>query len=126
MAIRLIGREKEKEKLDKILQSNQAEFLALYGRRRVGKTFLIRQYLKNNIVFEISGTKEGAKEQQIDNFFAEYLKRSKGQQETLPPKSWHDAFGYLASYLSTLPIKESKHVVFIDEMPWLDLRGRGP
>lgn len=120
MAVKLIGREKEKEKLDKILLSNQAEFLALYGRRRVGKTFLIRQYLKNNIVFEISGTKEGSKEQQINNFFAEYLKRTQGQQETLPPKSWHDIFGYLAKYLSSLPQIASKYVVFIDEMPWLD------
>jgi len=71
---KIIGR--EKEKLDKILQSNQAEFLALYGRRRVGKTFLIRQYLKDNIVFDISGTKEGSKKQQLGNFFAEYLLRT--------------------------------------------------
>lgn len=120
MALTLIGRKKEKEKLDKILLSNQAEFLALYGRRRVGKTFLIRQYLKNNLVFEISGTKEASKEQQINHFFAEYLKRTQGQQETLPPKSWHDIFGYLANYLSRLPQKGAKNVVFIDEMPWLD------
>lgn len=50
MALNIIGREKEREKLDKILQSNQAEFLAIYGRRRVGKTFLIRQHLKGQAV----------------------------------------------------------------------------
>lgn len=59
VATNIIGREIEKEKLNKILQSDQAEFMAIYGRRRVGKTFLIRQHLKENIVFEISGTKEG-------------------------------------------------------------------
>ena len=62
------------------MASNQAEFLALYGRRRVGKTFLIRQYLSNNLVFDISGTNEGSKEQQLTNFFGEYLKRTKGEQ----------------------------------------------
>lgn len=116
----IIGREKEKEKLDKILLSNQAEFLALYGRRRVGKTFLIRQYLKDYIVFDISGTKEGGKEQQIFNFFSEYLVRTQKQKETKLPNSWHEAFDYLAAYLRELPPTDKKYVVFLDEMPWLD------
>ena len=74
-AISLIGREEETQKLDTMLVSPQAEFLAVYGRRRVGKTFLIRQYLKNNIVFDISGTQFGSKKQQMQNFFDEYLSR---------------------------------------------------
>ena len=118
--INILGREKEKAKLDKILQSNQAEFLALYGRRRVGKTFLIRQYLKDKIVFDISGTKEGSKKQQINNFFGEYLAKTRGQRETQTPSSWQDAFRYLAQFLSELPPTTTKHVVFLDEMPWLD------
>jgi uncharacterized protein len=52
-SIKIIGREKEIGKLDKLLSSNQAEFLAIYGRRRVGKTFLIRQHFKNNRVYEL-------------------------------------------------------------------------
>jgi uncharacterized protein len=119
MSLPIIGRTKEKEKLDKIIASNQAEFLALYGRRRIGKTFLIRQYLKNQLVFELSGTKDGSKTQQIANFFDEYLKRTKGASETHTPETWHQAFNYLANYLATLP-ETSKNVVFIDEMPWLD------
>lgn len=120
MAQLIIGREKEKDKLNKILQSNQAEFLALYGRRRVGKTFLIRQHLKDHVVFDISGTKEGAKEQQIHNFFSEYLNRSGAPKDIQPPISWHKAFDYLAGYLSELPRNGMKRVVFLDEMPWLD------
>ena len=120
MAQIIIGREKEKDRLDKILQSNQAEFMALYGRRRVGKTFLIRQYLKENIVFDISGTKEGLKEQQLSNFFEEYQTRNKENQEKKPPKSWQEAFQLLANYLRELPETTSKYVVFMDEMPWLD------
>ncbi len=120
MAQVIIGREKEKEKLDKILQSNQAEFLALYGRRRVGKTFLVRQYLKTNLVFDISGTKDGSKEQQLLNFFSEYLYRTGRQKETAPPQSWHEAFGILANYLSELPQTSVKYAVFLDEMPWME------
>ncbi|MEY4903426.1 MAG: hypothetical protein RLZZ292_1241 [Bacteroidota bacterium] len=120
MALQLIGREQEKAKLDKILLSNQAEFLALYGRRRVGKTFLIRQYLKNHIVFEISGTKDGSKTQQLNNFFGEYLQRTEGKAATQTPKTWHIAFHYLAEYLAKLPKTNQKQVIFFDEMPWLD------
>lgn len=58
---KLIGRIAEIEKLDKLLVSGSAEFLAVYGRRRVGKTFLIRQHLKNNIVFDFTGTRNGTK-----------------------------------------------------------------
>lgn len=118
--IEIIGRGKEKAQLDKIMQSNQAEFLALYGRRRVGKTFLIRQYLKKNIIFDISGTKDGTKSRQISNFFAEYLTRTQAQQETLLPTTWQEMFRYLAKYLSELPTTNEKYVLFLDEMPWLD------
>ncbi|GAA4394786.1 ATP-binding protein [Nibrella viscosa] len=117
---RIVGRTVEKEKLDKLLLSNQAEFLALYGRRRVGKTFLIRQYLQKHLVFDISGTREGAKDRQILNFFNEYLNRTNRQRETQVPANWHDAFAYLAAYLKELPRTGKKQVVFLDEMPWLD------
>ncbi|MEK7258099.1 MAG: ATP-binding protein [Bacteroidota bacterium] len=121
MAYSIIGRENEREKLDKILQSGQPEFLALYGRRRVGKTFLIRQHLKDHLVFDISGTKDGTKEQQVLNFFAEYLMRTKRQKQNLPPKTWQQSFEYLADYLYELPPPpQGKHVVFLDEMPWMD------
>jgi uncharacterized protein len=120
MENQLIGRDSEKERLDKMLRSNQSEFLALYGRRRVGKTYLIRQYLKSSIVFDISGTKEGNKDRQILNFFGEYLARTNREQETQTPTNWHDAFAYLATYLRALPQTDKKHVVFLDEMPWLD------
>jgi uncharacterized protein len=117
---KLYGREKEIEIIDRILSSNQAAFLAIYGRRRVGKTFLVRQYLKDNIIFDFSGTKDGENEQQLINFFAEYTKRSKGKLEKVPPNSWHEAFRYLANYIISLSNKKTKQVVFIDEMPWID------
>jgi len=119
-AITLIGRQEETAKLYTMLQSPQAEFLAVYGRRRVGKTFLIRQYLKPNIVFDITGTQNGSKEQQLANFFDEYLRRVKGKKTMPSPANWHEAFSYLANYLKTLAKAKTKQVVFIDEMPWFD------
>jgi uncharacterized protein len=116
----IVGRDKEIEKLGKILTSPQSEFLAVYGRRRVGKTFLIRQFYKANMVFDFTGAKEATKIQQLQNFFAEYLNRTKGKKETKAPASWFEAFQYLANYLAGLKSTKTKHVVFIDEMPWID------
>ncbi|HMQ46285.1 MAG TPA: ATP-binding protein [Saprospiraceae bacterium] len=120
MAAIIIGREKERVKLNQLLTSNQSEFLALYGRRRVGKTFLIRQHLKDFIVFDLSGSRDGSKEQQLLNFYTELRFRTSKDQALKSPKSWQEAFQLLADYLYTLPPIDGKHVVFLDEMPWLD------
>jgi uncharacterized protein len=118
---KIIGRDAEKRQIEKLLASDQAEFLALYGRRRVGKTFFVREYLQNSLVFDISGSKSGDKSQQISNFFDEYLIRTEAKLETKVPNSWHQMFTYLARYLQTLGTpKFGKHVVFLDELPWMD------
>jgi uncharacterized protein len=117
---KIIGREKEIEKLNKLLTSSGSEFLAVYGRRRVGKTFLIRQYFKSQIVFDFTGAKEASKSKQLENFFAVYLSQTNGKKETKAPESWFEAFRYLANYLTELKSPKTKHVVFIDEMPWID------
>jgi AAA+ ATPase superfamily predicted ATPase len=111
----IIGREQEKVRLDKIMSSPLPEFLALYGRRRVGKTYLIRQHLKDSIVFDLSGTKEGSKSRQISNFFDEYLVRTQARLETKMPEDWHECFKYLAHYLAQLPPTDKKHVVFFKQ-----------
>jgi uncharacterized protein len=117
---KIVGREKEIEKLNKLLTSSGSEFLAVYGRRRVGKTFLIRQHFKSQIVFDFTGAKEASKSEQLENFFAVYLNQTNGKKETKVPESWFEAFRYLANYLEGLKAPKTKHVVFIDEMPWID------
>lgn len=119
-ALPIIGREPEIAIIDRLLQSGQAEFLTINGRRRVGKTYLIRQYLKAHLVFDFTGTKEGSRQQQLTNFFEEYKIRTKGKREKIPPITWQEAFRYLADYLKSLPKSRSKRAVFIDEMPWVD------
>lgn len=116
----LIGRVQEIHKLDELIKSGQPEFLAIYGRRRVGKTFLVRQYLKEKIVFDITGMQKENTAQQLSNFNAELANRINKKKKTEDPVGWHEAFTLLAAYLKGLQKLKSKQVVFIDEMPWLD------
>ena len=117
----IIGRKKELGILDKLLQSESAEFLAVYGRRRVGKTYLLYEHLKSHIVFSFAGSFEQKRGIQLDNFFREYLRSTKGQMETQKPTDWSTAFSYLTDYLYRIQEQSArKLVVFIDEMPWLD------
>jgi len=121
MSKTIIGRDKELKLLDKILASDSAEFLVVYGRRRVGKTYLIYEYLKEQIVFSFSGAFEKPAKFQIGNFFREYMRFTKGQGATKKPQNWSVAFSYLTDYLYELEkTANQKVVVFIDEMPWLD------
>lgn len=124
MANVIIGRKKELDILDKVMASDRAEFLVVYGRRRVGKTYLIYEHLKDHFVFSFSGTFKEPTSTQISNFFREYIRWSKGNKETNTPKDWATAFSYLTDYLYSLD-KNQKAVVFIDEMPWLDTAKSG-
>jgi AAA+ ATPase superfamily predicted ATPase len=65
----IIGRKKEISIFKRILSSQQAEFVAVYGRRRVGKTFLIHEFFsKSDIYLECTGMKDGALKEQISHF----------------------------------------------------------
>ena len=113
----VLGRQKEKELLDELLTSPKAEFVAVYGRRRVGKTFLIRQYLKDNLCFDFTGSDEEDNTVQLANFFREFSRQCIDNQAYL--HNWSEGFALLSDYLYTLD-KTQKVVVFIDELPWLD------
>ncbi len=113
----LIGREREIEVLDRLYQSGNAEFLAIYGRRRVGKTFLITQYFKDKgIFFEITGSPNASTKEQLVNFHEEFYSLFGGERTA--PKTWSEAFGRLQSVIKTLPTSQ-KIVLFFDELPWL-------
>ncbi|MCB0836661.1 MAG: AAA family ATPase [Bacteroidetes bacterium] len=115
----LIGREKEKKTLLEILGSKESEFVAIYGRRRVGKTFLIDEVYKEHIVFEISGLNKGNKQLQLENFTSLINQRLEATAKLIQaPQSWLQAFFILQKYLDKLPTGK-KHVVFFDELPWL-------
>ncbi|MEL6863724.1 MAG: ATP-binding protein [Bacteroidota bacterium] len=114
----LIGRQEEQGILQRALDSKEAEMVALIGRRRVGKTFLIKSFFKDKIAFEITGIQNAPQEEQLQNF-TQQLNRA--AQNTLPlprPNNWLEAFHLLTLFLEKKDKKE-KLVLFFDELPWL-------
>ncbi len=112
----LIGRENEKAVLLKALESNQSEFIAVYGRRRVGKTFLIRETFNYEFAFQHTGILDAPLKEQLSEFQQSLYRQ--GMKRTAMPKTWNEAFHLLEAWLESLP--EGKKVVFIDELPWMD------
>jgi uncharacterized protein len=121
----VVGREQEKEVFKKLIASPQAEFVAIYGRRRIGKTYLVREFFDEKIIFSFTGAYETETQIQIHNFYVE-LQRIWNIEATLKaPQNWSEAFHLLTDYLLTFKTKTDKIVVFIDELPWLDRTGAG-
>ncbi len=112
----LIGREKEQRQLLQLFESDQSEFVALYGRRRVGKTYLVKETFQDKFVFRHTGIQKASKDKQLEEF-AKSLQRS-GMQQVPQLKDWYDAFSALGAYLESLP--QGRKVLFIDELPWMD------
>jgi len=110
-----IGREKEQALLNEYLNSDQSEFIAVYGRRRVGKTSLIQHVIGDDYAFFVAGMNMVTMRMQLTNFIGGI--RRKGVRVSTP-KNWLEAFFALESYLESLP--DGRKVVFIDEMPWMD------
>lgn len=110
-----IGREKERKLLEDYIASEQSEFIAVYGRRRVGKTFLIQKVIGNRYAYYVAGMNNVSLALQLSNFMRG-MKRYESDVKTV--KTWLDAFVALEEYLDSLP--EGRKIVFIDEMPWMD------
>ena len=115
MKNRIIGRKDEIERLTKYIESDQSEFIAIYGRRRVGKTFLIKELFENKLTFRITG-KEDAKMRQQLAFFANAMSDFFGENSTY--SNWTEAFRVLSKVIERMP--EGPKIIFIDELPWLD------
>lgn len=118
----VIGRIREKAELDRAISSGQPELVAIYGRRRVGKTYLIREYLNDRLVFELSGLHNQTLSRQLENFALRFSEVGGTTDER--PKSWLAAFTMLRRYLSKRRSKQ-KYVLFFDEFPWLATRRSG-
>lgn len=117
MLEKIIGRERESAQIQKCMNSNQAQLVIVYGRRRVGKTFLINNFFNGRFDFKIAGSYAQPKEVQLKNFITELNLQTR--QKLKITENWNDAFFLLREYLESLP-KDEKHVIFFDEMPWLD------
>ena len=118
----MIGRKKDLATLTSLLNGNRSEFVAIYGRRRVGKTYLIRTAFQNNFAFQVTGLANATTAQQITNFHVALQKFNPSASPTMPT-NWFYAFQELIAYLEKQP--EGKKVVFIDELPWFDTNTSG-
>lgn len=113
-----VGRKKEQAILQEALQSQEAELIAVIGRRRVGKTFMVKTVYEDALVFDITGIQNGALSDQLMLFSERLAEFSKSEVALAKAKSWFDAFKQLKTYLQSLP-STKKHVLFFDELPWL-------
>ena len=113
----MIGREKEWRRLSLCVEAEQPQFVVIYGRRRVGKTYLINQFFRGRFDFKLTGIYNQPREYQLRNFIYELNRQAGTSYDT--PSDWLEAFQLLRNYLSDLP-SEEKCVVFLDEMPWMD------
>lgn len=120
MKEKIIGRVEEQKTLQKVLDSKRAEFLAIYGRRRVGKTYLIKQFFANKSCdyFQVTGVKDGLKKEQLYEFTRSVEKTFYQPGTTLKePITWMKALEMLTS--SVEQYKGKRIILFFDELPWL-------
>ena len=115
---KLIGRQKEKDRLNLCYESNQSEFVIISGRRRVGKTFLINNLYSKKFAFYYTGGHNLSNSEQL-MMFAEKLQDYTKTPLKIRLKNWFEAFLQLQNYLGSLPAKKKK-IIFFDEMPWID------
>lgn len=108
-------------------ESGRAEFVAVYGRRRVGKTFLIDEVFHDDMVFHHTGLspydrrRKVTLKDQLQNFYFSLLRH--GMEDIAQPKSWMEAF-FCWNVFGTCD-NGSRQVVFIDELPWMDTARSG-
>ncbi len=121
----LSGQEREAALLQRLLDSSKSEFIAVYGRRRVGKTFLVRRFFQDQDLryFEVVGRYRGPTRDQLE-IFGESLQTAfhRGRRRLAPPRSWTEAFGMLEA--AHRP-RSGRYVLFFDELPWLAVRRSG-
>jgi hypothetical protein len=111
----IIGRTRERNLFDKLVKEDKSHFASVYGRRRIGKTFLIRSHFKEFTFYHTGIINLSLKDQLIefDKSLSNYSKK-----EIQKSKSWFEAFETLQQLIKQS--KRKKKVIFIDELPWLD------
>ena len=119
MKINIIGRKTEIERLENYVGSSRSEFIVIYGRRRVGKTFLVRELFEGQITFRVTGMENAGMRQQLENFaFAIH----RGVEPEAVPGDWNKAFRMLINHVELIDDAGPK-ILFFDELPWFDTHG---
>ncbi|MFN0036210.1 MAG: AAA family ATPase [Saprospiraceae bacterium] len=116
--MKIAGRQEEITILQNLLEKEYSEFVAVYGRRRIGKTYLVRQVYSEHIVFECNGLHQKDFAQQLENFWLTLIEAAPKEKPPMP-NTWLQAFAQLKTYLNSLNGGQKK-VVFLDEIPWFE------
>lgn len=117
--MKLVGRKKEKAIFDHCMSASESKLIAVYGRRRIGKTFLIRNYFESKFIFEIAGLHGGEMSDQIKHFAQTLALAGYPSAAISVPNTWMDAFSQLMLFLDKNR-RKGKKVLFFDELPWMD------
>ncbi len=123
----IVGRKAELKILNQVYESPEAEFVAIYGRRRIGKTFLVSEFFKDkDVYFEVTGIKNGRLSKQLFQFAYEFGRCFGSSIEEIPTlKSWAQAFQLLNEAIEKTAAENGKIVLFFDELPWFAGRKSG-
>lgn len=114
----IIGREEEKLLLENIVANTKADLVAVYGRRRIGKTYLLRNYLQKHIAFEYSGVHNVETSIQLTNYCQALTRQLNNNIELPVANNWFAAFELTAKLLQK-KMRRKKIVLFLDEFPWM-------
>lgn len=115
--MKLIGRKQEQEELKRLTESGQPEFVAIYGRRRVGKTFLVRSFFYEKFTFYTAGIARGTRQEQLRHFSEALHEQCTSLPET-EAKDWFEVFNRLRTLIGRS--SHRRKIVFLDELPWMD------
>lgn len=118
----IIGREEEIEILKSKFASSKSEFVALYGRRRVGKTFLVRSVFDGKLTFRLTGMAQVNLQQQLTNF-NDAMQEQYPNPDLKKAENWKEAFRQIGHIVEKS--RQKRKVIFIDELPWLDTMHSG-
>lgn len=116
--MKLIARKREINELERLYRSGRSEFVIVYGRRRIGKTFLVNQLFQDRLTFSYVGARKQSSTMQLQRF-ARQLQEFSGSAYAPALNSWEEAFEELKALIKLRPVDERK-VIFFDEMPWID------
>ncbi|MCR5456021.1 MAG: ATP-binding protein, partial [Bacteroidales bacterium] len=117
----IIGRSTETQELEKRFNSGKPEFMAVYGRRRIGKTYLIKNVFAKRLAFYMTGTYEATRKEQLAHFARQYSEYTGSY--CAAPDDWNEAFQLLKNLINSYGKKRA--IVFLDELPWLNSRKSG-
>ena len=113
----IVGREEEIRQLQRAYASENSEFVAVYGRRRIGKTFLIRETFREHFTFQYTGVWGISNKEQLEEFY-QNLTRQGLSPEAKSPKTWFEAFHLLEDLI--ISSSQKRKIIFLDELPWMD------